>query len=1002
MKKPFVLRPICILFACFLFSNALLATEDTDFPAYERAVWKSPKGSQLNYRVLYPKNFDKSKKYPLVLFLHGMGERGGDNEKQLTHGAQLFADSIEQYPAVVLFPQCPSMDYWANVYRPDVGGKSRNYVFNTDEAYNQSLSMVDELVNHYLGEDFIDVSRFYVSGLSMGGFGVWELLWRMPEKIAAAAPICGGGPVELAGKMAEVPIWAFHGVDDAVVHNRFSRRMIPALQKHGGQAKVSLYAGVNHNSWDNAFQEPNFLSWMFAQQKSWSGSSRVDSIMALMTIEEKIGQLNLLTPGGTVTGSVVSKGVEEKIKNGQVGGIFGTRGAARNRKIQEIAVKESRLGIPIITGLDVIHGHQTVVPIPLALSASWDLDMIEQVARMSAREATADGLMWTFSPMVDISRDPRWGRIAESAGEDPFLGSRIAERMVKGYQMGDLENPTSMIACVKHFAAYGAAEGGRDYATVDMSKIKLYNEYLPPYKAAVDAGVGSIMTSFNVVDYMPVSASKELFTEILREQWNFDGFVVTDYTSIQEMIQHGIGDLQEVSALALKAGIDMDMVSEGLVGTLKRSLEEGIISEADINRACARILRAKEQLGLFDDPYRYFDEERAETEILSKENRDFARKVAGDVQVLLKNEANLLPLDKSAKIALVGPLADSRRNMMGTWSVSGNFDLSVTVLEGVQAMVSKANNLRYAKGANISDDPVFAKRVNAFGEEIVIDERSPEEMIAEAVEAAKASDVVVAVMGEAADMAGEASSLAHIGLQPSQVKLLKALKETGKPIVMVLFNGRPMTITWEEENMDAILDVWHTGIEAGNAIADVLFGEVNPSGKLTASFPVHVGQIPVYHSMLKTGRPDTLANHQKFRSNYLDIPNAPLYPFGYGLSYTTFEYKNLKISGSQMSYGSALEVSVEVTNTGKRAGKEVVQMYLRDVVGSISRPVKELKGFEKISLAPGETKTVKFTIKEELLKFYNAELKWVVEPGKFEAMVGPNSRDVEVVSFEYR
>ncbi|GAB5554691.1 MAG: hypothetical protein Sapg2KO_42820 [Saprospiraceae bacterium] len=1002
MKQSIYLLTTCLLLVSFLLPKQVTAFNDTQFPAYEKAVWTSKKGSKLNYRILYPKNFDQSKKYPLVLFLHGMGERGGDNEKQLTHGAQLFADSIEQYPAIVLFPQCNTMDYWANVYRPDAGGKSRNYVFNTQEDYNQSLGMVAELTDHFLGQSFIDVNRFYVSGLSMGGFGVWELLWRMPEKIAAAAPICGGGPVEMTTKMAEVPIWAFHGVDDAVVHSRFSRRMISALQKHGGQAKISLYPGVNHNSWDNAFQEPEFLSWMFAQRKSWSGSNRVDSIMDKMTIEEKIGQLNLLTPGGTVTGSVVSKGVEEKIKNGLVGGIFGTRGATRNRKIQEIAVNESRLGIPIITGLDVIHGHQTIVPIPLALSASWDLEMIHEVARMAAREATADGLMWTFSPMVDISRDPRWGRIAESAGEDPFLGSRIAETMVKGYQMDDLSNPTSMIACVKHFAAYGAAEGGRDYATVDMSKVRLYNEYLPPYKAAVDAGVGSIMTSFNVMDYMPVSANKELFTEILRDQWNFDGFVVTDYTAVSEMIQHGLGDLQQVSALALKAGIDMDMVSEGLVGTLKKSLEEGLITEADINKACARVLLAKERLGLFDDPYRYFDEERAAKEILSKENRDFARKVGGEVQVLLKNNGNILPLQKSTKIALVGPLADSRRNMMGTWSVSGDFDKSVTVLEGVQAMLGNQNNLRYAKGANISDDPIFAKRVNAFGQEIVIDERSPEAMIAEAVAAAKASDVVVAVMGEAADMAGEASSLAHIGLQPSQMKLLKALKETGKPIILVLFNGRPMTITWEEANMDAILDVWHTGIEAGNSIADVLFGAVNPSGKLTASFPVHVGQIPVYHSMLNTGRPDTLANHQKFRSNYLDIPNAPLFPFGYGLSYTNFEYKNLKISSGQLSRRGTIEVSIDIQNTGQRAGKEVVQMYLRDVVGSISRPMKELKGFEKIELNPGETKTVTFTLNEELLKFYNGNLDWVIEPGKFEVMVGPNSRDVEVVSFEYQ
>lgn len=976
------------------------AQEDS-FPMYERKVWQSPTGSALNYRILYPKDFDESKEYPLVVFLHGMGERGGDNTTQLTHGAKLFADSIEQYPAIVIFPQCPTMDYWANVYRPDQGGRDRDYIFYTDQDYNNSLGMVAELIDDFLAKPFVDIDRFYLSGLSMGGFGVWELLWRMPEKIAAAAPICGGGPVELAHKMAEVPIWAFHGVDDAVVHPRFSERMIPALQEEGGQAKVTLYPGVNHNSWENAFREPDFLAWLFSKRKSWSGSARVDALMAQMTLEEKLGQLNLLTPGGTVTGEVVSKGVEEKIKKGQVGGIFGTRGAARNRRIQQLAVEQSRLGIPLIMGLDVIHGHQTVVPIPLALASSWDMELMEQVARMAAREATADGIMWTFSPMVDIARDPRWGRIAEGAGEDPFLGGKVAAAMVRGYQQDDFSDPTTMMACVKHFAAYGASEGGRDYNTVDMSRIRLFNEYLPPYKDAVDAGVGSVMTSFNVVDYVPATGNKALFTEILREQWGFDGFVVSDYTALGEMMDHGMGDFQTVSALALRAGVDMDMVSEGLTGTLKQSLADGQVTEGEINQACARVLLAKERLGLFDDPYRYFDEERAEQEILSTENRAFARKVAGEVQVLLKNDNDLLPLDKSARIALVGPLADSRRNMMGTWSVSGNFDLSVTVLEGMQSMVTDQNNLVYAKGANISDDPVFAKSVNAFGEEIVIDERTPEVMIAEAVAAAEQSDVVVAVVGEAADMAGEASSMAYIGLQPSQVKLLKALKATGKPIVMVLFNGRPMTLTWEDENMDAILDVWHTGIEAGNAIADVLFGEVNPSGKITASFPVAVGQIPVYHSMLNTGRPHRGDAFAKFRSNYLDISNAPLYPFGYGLSYTHFEYTNLRISGESLGSNGELRVSVEVTNTGDRAGKEIVQLYIRDVVGSISRPVKELKGFEKISLAPGETQTVTFTIDEELLKFYNADLEWVVEPGQFEVFVGPNSRDLEQLSFEY-
>ncbi|MCB0572240.1 MAG: beta-glucosidase BglX [Phaeodactylibacter sp.] len=778
--------------------------------------------------------------------------------------------------------------------------------------------------------------------------------------------------------------------------------MLKAIQQLGGLAKITLFPDANHNSWDPAFAEPEFLSWMFSKYKRETYSLFIDSLMSQMTLDEKIGQLNLVTQGGAVTGTVISKDVEQKIRDGQVGGIFSSRSAAKMRGIQEIAVKESRLGIPLLTGMDVIHGHQTIFPIPLGMSCTWDPELIGQTARTAAREATADGIMWNFSPMVDISRDPRWGRIAESSGEDPFLGSRIAAAMVRGYQQDDLAGPTTMMACVKHYAAYGAAEGGRDYATVDMSRVRLLNEYLPPYKAAVDAGVGSVMTSFNVVDYVPATANKYLYQTILRDTWGFDGFVVTDYTAINEMIAHGMGDLQTVSALALQAGVDMDMVGEGFVSTLKKSLAEGLVTQAQIDHACQRILVAKERLGLFDDPYRYFDESRAPKEILSAENRAFAREVAGKSAVLLKNQGDVLPLSKSAKIALVGPLADNQRNMLGTWSVSGDYTLSITVRKGMESMLGSGGSIRYAKGANISDDPEFAKRVNAFGDEIVIDERSPEVMIAEAVGIARASDVIVAVMGEAADMSGEASSMAHIGLQPSQVRLLKALKETGKPIVLVLFNGRPMALTWEDENMDAILDVWHPGTEAGNAIADVLFGDVNPSGKLTTSFPVAVGQIPVYHSMLNTGRPYDGGDSPKFKSNYLDIPNEPLYPFGYGLSYTKFEYGKPTLSHTEMGKGGKATLSVSVKNTGSRTGSETVQLYIRDVVGSISRPVKELKGFEKITLKPGEQRTIRFAIDEQLLQFCNGNLEWVVEPGEFQVFVGPNSRDVQMLSFMYK
>jgi beta-glucosidase len=731
----------------------------------------------------------------------------------------------------------------------------------------------------------------------------------------------------------------------------------------------------------------------------WPGlSSKVEAIYSQMTIDEKIGQLNLLTPGGAVTGEVVSKGVNEKIRNGQVGGIFGTRGAAKVRATQQIAVENSRLGIPLIVGSDVIHGHQTIFPIPLGLSCTWDMDLIEATARQAAREATADGIMWNFSPMVDIARDPRWGRIAEGAGEAPFLGSAIAQAMVRGYQGKDLADPTTMIACVKHFANYGAVEGGRDYGTVDMSDVRSHNEYLPPYKAAVDAGVESIMTSFNVMDYLPVNASRELFTEILRDQWKFDGFVVTDYTAVTEMIPHGLGDTMQVGAAALKAGIDMEMVGEAFHNTMKQALTEGLVTQREIDVACRRVLRAKERLGLFDDPYQYFDEERAATEILSEGNRAFAREAAAKSFVLLKNNNDLLPLAKKGTIAVVGPLADSRRNMLGTWSVSGDHNLAVTVIEGIKEAVGDDANILYAKGANITDNEVFAKRINAFGQEVVIDDRSPDEMISEAVAAAEQADVVVAVVGEAADMSGEASSLAHIGLQPEQRKLLEALKATGKPIVMVLYNGRPMTLSWEDENMDAILDVWFGGTEGGRAVADVLFGDKAPEGRLTTSFPVHVGQIPVYHSMLNTGRPDNGTN-SKFRSNYLDIPNDPLYPFGYGLSYTDFAYSDMTISSTTMVAGGQVQAAVTVTNTGQRAGTEVVQLYLRDVVGSISRPMMELKGFEKIALAPGESKTVTFTITEDLLKFYNIDLKYEYEPGDFEVMIGRNAGEVEKKTF---
>ncbi|WP_375324897.1 beta-glucosidase BglX [Flagellimonas sp. GZD32] len=718
----------------------------------------------------------------------------------------------------------------------------------------------------------------------------------------------------------------------------------------------------------------------------------VEALLNKMTLEEKIGQLNLLTPGGGVaTGEVVSKDVESKIKNGQVGGLFGVAGPDKVRIAQEIAVKESRLGIPLLIGSDVIHGYKTTYPIPLGLSASWDMDLVQQAAQLAAKEATADGINWNFSPMVDIARDPRWGRISEGAGEDPYLGSKIAEAMVKGYQGDDLAAAHTMLACVKHFALYGAAEAGRDYHTVDMSKIKMFNQYLPPYEAAIKAGAASVMSSFNDVDGVPASGNKWLLTDLLRDRWGFEGFVVSDYTSVNEMMAHGLGDLQAVSALALKAGLDMDMVGEGFLTTLKKSLDEGKVTEADITNACRRVLEAKFISGLFDDPYRYLDSKRPKKDILTDDNRALSRKLATHSFVLLKNHNNILPLKKTGKIALVGPLAESRENMLGTWAPTGDFNLAVTILEGFKNVASSAT-IQYAKGANISDDADFAKNVNALGERIVIDERSPETMVKEAVELAKSSDVVVAVVGEATEMSGESSSRTDISIPESQKKLIRALVATGKPVALVLMSGRPLTIPEEFDMPVSILQVWHPGVEAGNAIADVVFGDYNPSGKLTATWPVNVGQIPVYHSAKVTGRPSPDSGEfQKFRSNYLDAPNTPLLPFGYGLSYTTFEYSNLTLSKKEIGQGESVSVTVTVKNTGNYDGEEVVQLYLRDVIRSITPPKRQLKGFKKIMLKKGESKEVTLTLSPDDLKFFNAQLESVAEPGKFEIFVGTNS-----------
>lgn len=726
-------------------------------------------------------------------------------------------------------------------------------------------------------------------------------------------------------------------------------------------------------------------------------TAKAKALMAKMTLEEKLGQLNLIIPGGAaVTGSVVSNDVENKIKKGQVGGLFGITSPEKVRKAQDLAVKGSRLGIPMIFGLDVIHGHKTIFPIPLGLSASWDLGLIEQSAAIAAKEATADGLNWAFSPMVDIARDARWGRISEGSGEDPYLGGQIAKAMVRGYQGTDLSKNNTLMACVKHFALYGAAEAGREYNTVDMSRMQMYEYYLPPYKAAVDAGAASIMSSFNVIDGVPATGNKWLLTDLLRKEWGFTGFVVSDYTSLNEMTNHGVGDLQTVSAQALKAGLDMDMVGEGLLTTLAKSLKEGKVTVADIDKACLRILEAKYKLGLFDDPYRYIDEARPTKDILTAENRSAARKVAAHSMVLLKNDKQVLPLKKSGTIALVGPLADNRRNMLGTWVVAGDWKESVSVLEGMKNVAGNSVNIITAKGANITDDTaLFLKRVNALGVEAEIDARSPQQMIDEAVAAANKADVVVAVVGESSNMSGESSSRADISIPASQQALLKALHKTGKPLVIVLINGRPLTLVWENEHATAILEAWAPGTEAGNAVADVLFGNYNPSGKLSATFPRSVGQIPIYYNHKNTGRPFDGTGFPKFKSNYLDESNDPLYPFGYGLSYTKFDYSPVKLSKTTLKGEEKLTATVTLTNSGKYAGEEVVQLYITDPVASISRSVKDLKGFQKLALQPGESKEVSFVITTEELKFFNSELKKVWEPGTFIIHLGTSSASVK-------
>ncbi len=725
----------------------------------------------------------------------------------------------------------------------------------------------------------------------------------------------------------------------------------------------------------------------------------IDQLMKKMTLEEKIGQLNLPVTGEITTGQAKSSDVAKRIRNGEVGGLFNLKGVERIREVQRQAVEESRLGIPLLFGMDVIHGYETIFPIPLGLSCTWDMKAIEESARIAAVEASADGISWTFSPMVDVSRDPRWGRVSEGNGEDPFLGAAIARAMIRGYQGKDMSRNDEIMACVKHFALYGASEAGRDYNTVDMSRQRMFNEYMLPYQAAVEAGVGSVMASFNEVDGVPATGSKWLMTDVLRKQWGFDGFVVTDYTGINEMIDHGMGDQQTVAALALNAGVDMDMVSDAFSGTLKKSVEEGKVSAAAIDAACRRILEAKYKLGLFDNPYKYCDVNRPKKQIFTKEHRAIARKTASESFVLLKNEG-VLPLSKKGTIAVVGPLANTRSNMPGTWSVAAVLDNAPSLVEGLREVVGDRAKVVTAKGSNLIGDADYEKRATMFGRELHRDNRTDRELLDEALKVAAGADVIVAALGESSEMSGESSSRTNLEMPDVQRALLQELLKTGKPVVLVLFTGRPLVLTWEEEHVPAILNVWFGGSEAAYAISDVLFGDVNPSGKLTATFPQNVGQIPLFYNHKNTGRPLQEGRwFEKFRSNYLDVSNEPLYPFGYGLSYTTFAYSDIHLSSTEMSADGELTATVTVTNTGSRDGAEVVQLYIRDLVGSVTRPVKELKGFEKIFLKAGESRKVSFSITPELLKFYNYDLQFVCEPGDFDVMIGGNSRDVKKARF---
>ncbi len=736
----------------------------------------------------------------------------------------------------------------------------------------------------------------------------------------------------------------------------------------------------------------------------------ITELMSKMTLEEKIGQLHQISGGDVVSGELSSDGnkTAQQIRSGGVGSMLNAKGVEKVYALQKVAVEQSRLKIPLLFGMDVIHGYETAFPVPLAMASTWNMKQIETMARTAAVEASADGVCWTFSPMVDITRDPRWGRIVEGAGEDPFLGGAVAKAMVKGYQgePGFATN-TQILACVKHFALYGAPDAGRDYSTVDMSRLRMFNDYLYPYQEAVEAGVATVMSSFNEVDNVPATANKWLLEDLLRKQWGFKGLVLTDYASINDLPRHGIGDPVSTTIRALEAGTDIDMEAYAYHYMLPEAVRNGRVPMGLIDKACRRVLEAKYQLGLFENPYKYCDVTRPAKEFFTKENRAKSRQAAGESFVLLKNDSitlnpavpakPLLPLAKQGTIAVIGPHGNNRPMMLGPWFYPHDIQRAATVVEGLKEAVGSKAKIVFARGCQPFESEEYAQRVY-FGKEFEKDNRPDTEILAEALNVAKNADVIVATLGESTEMSGESSSRSILDLPKHQQDLLKALAETGKPIVLVLFTGRPLTINWEKANLPAILNVWFPGTEAAYAIADVLFGDVNPSGKLTATWPQSVGQIPIYYNGKNTGKPMDKW-FQKFRSGYLDVSNEPLYPFGYGLSYTNFEYSDVILNDSVMSPKGQLTASVTVKNTGKRDGYEVVQLYICDRAASIIRPLKELKGFQKVFIKAGQSVKVDFQITSDLLKFYNSDLEYVCEPGDFDVMIGCNSVELKSAKF---